>query len=149
MSTPAEIARQAEQLDDERWYDFLDEVDEASRRRRQRAQSPDRPTGTGRDEVAAWLAKKHLIADGSIREVRYLPAGAPADEVRLLEVSDRLATMTTAVEAIDFGVEIGGAGFCLNVADISSEQLRQIEKDSSLLPAGWSLDGSQIWRRRG
>ena len=31
--TPAELAHQVEQLDDEDWYDFLDELDEVSRRR--------------------------------------------------------------------------------------------------------------------
>jgi hypothetical protein len=67
--TPAELAHQVEQLDDEDWYDFLDELDDVSRRRRQREPELSEPAGTSRDEVAAWVARKHIIADSAIREV--------------------------------------------------------------------------------
>jgi hypothetical protein len=148
MPTPIELARQAEQFDDEQWYEFLDEIDEVSRRRRQRAREPAQLAGKSRDEVAAWLAKKHFIADSGIREVWYLPTGAPPDEIRFLELNDRLAGTESKVEAIDFGMDVEGAHFRLFVADITSKQLKQIKKDPSRLPKGWSLDGHIVWRRR-
>ena len=56
--------------EDEPWYDYLDRLDDASRRRRQRAQTAERPAGRTRDEVAAWVARRHLIADSSINTAK-------------------------------------------------------------------------------
>jgi hypothetical protein len=134
-------------LDEEIWYERLDEYDEASRRRRQRAQEPDSPAGGSRDEVADWVAKNHLLADSGIREVWYLPKGAPPDEIRFLELSDRLAGTESQADAIDFGLDIEGARFRLFVADVTSEQLEQIKRDPSRLPPGWTLQGKRVWRR--
>src|SRR5260370_9281570 len=85
---------------DEIWYGFLDEVDEKSRQRRQRG-APDDPAGKSRDDVAAWVAKKHLFVDSAIREIWYLPRGAPPDEIRFLELNERLAATGDKAEAID------------------------------------------------
>jgi hypothetical protein len=148
MATPPELARQAEQFDDAQWYDFLDEIDEACRRRRQREDPPESLTGKSRDEVAAWVAKQHLFVDTGLREVWYLPQGAPADEIRFLDVSDRLAGGESKVEAIDFGLDVEGASFRLMVADVTSEQLESIQRDQSLLPLGWRLEGKTVWGRR-
>ncbi len=146
--TPAELAYQVEQLDDEDWYDFLDELDDVSRRRRQREPESPEPAGQTRDEVAAWVARKHIIADSGIREVWYLPAGAPPGEIRFLDVCDRLAGPDGEVQAINFGLNVEGVPFHLLVADVTREQLDQLQRDPSLLPPGWSLEGNQIWRRR-
>jgi hypothetical protein len=139
--------RHAEDLPEEEWYQELDRYERSSRLRRQRAQSPPPPKRKSRDAVAAWVAKRHLIADGGIREVWYLPREAPPGEIRLLELSDWLAGTKAKVEAIDFGLDVEGARFRLLVADITGEQLDQIKKDPSRLPPGWSLDGSKTWRR--
>ena len=147
MTTPAEIARQAEQFDDKQWYEFLDAIDEVSRRRRQRAPAPTSPTGQGRDEVAAWLAQQHFVVDSGIREVWYLPHLAPPEEIRFLEVNDRFGGNGAKAEAIDFGLDIEGARFRLLVADITSEQLDQIKQDPSRLPPEWSLHESTRWSR--
>ena len=146
--TPAELARQVEQLDDEDWYDFLDELDEVSRRRSQREPEPPQPDGASSDEVAAWVARKHFIADSGIREVWYLPTGSPPSEIRLLDVCDRLAGPDGKVEAIEFGLNVHGAAFRLLVADVTRDQLEELKRDPSLLPPGWSLEANQIWRRR-
>lgn len=135
-----------DQTPDEPWYGYLDRLDEDSRRRRQRAQAPAPPPGSSRDEVAAWVARKHFLADTSIREVWYMPGRSPPDEIRLLELNDRL-TGTAWNEPIDFGLDIEGARFHLLVADVDSDQLDQIKQDPSCLPPGWSLDGKSIWRR--
>jgi hypothetical protein len=148
MSNPSEIARQVEQLDDEQWYDFLDELDAVTRRRRQRAPAQDAPAGRTRDEVAAWLAHKHLIGDSAIREVWYLPTGAAPDEIRLLEVNDRLPGPSCQAEALGFGLDLEGVNFRLSVADVSGEQMEGVKADPSRLPAGWSLADSRVWRRR-
>jgi hypothetical protein len=102
-----------------------------------------------RDEVAAWVAKKHFIADSAIREVWYLPQDAPADEIRFLELNDRFAARESPLEPVDFGLNVEGVRFRLFVADVSSEQVEQIKKDASGLPSGWSLNGNKVWRRRG
>jgi hypothetical protein len=143
-----QIPPDPEQTEDEEWYEYLDKLDEDSRRRRQHAQSPDAPAGKSRDEVAAWAAKQHLFVDSGIREVWYLPEGAPADEIRFLELNDRFAANGSKVEAIGFGLDTDGARFRLFVADITSEQLEEIKRDPSRLPVGWSLDRNTIWRRR-
>jgi hypothetical protein len=136
-----------EKLDEEAWFERLDELDEGSRRRRKRSPEPDAPAGNNRDEVAAWVARSHLIADSGIREVRYLPKGAPPDEIRMLELNDRLADGESKPEAIDFGLDIQGTRFRLLVADITTDQFERIQQDPSRLPPGWSLDGNRTWRR--
>jgi hypothetical protein len=137
----------AEDLSDEEWYQQLDRYDAAARLRRQRGQEPATPVGGSRDEIAAWVARRHLIVDTSIREVWYLPRQAPPGEIRLLELNDRLAGAGPKPEPIDFGLDVEGAKFKLFVADITSEQLDRIQQDSSYLPPGWSLEGKKIWRR--
>jgi hypothetical protein len=138
-----------EQTEDGQWYDYLDRLDEASRRRRQRVQVGERPANNGRDEVAAWVARKHLIADTGIREVWYLPAGAPPEDIRLLEVNDRIAGGGERVEPIDFRLDIEGANYRLLVADVTTEELEQVRRDPSPLPPGWDLHDAIFWGRRG
>ena len=75
--------------------------------------------------------------------------GAPADEIRFVEVNDRLAGAESKAEAIDFGLDIEGARFRLFVADVTTDQLERVKQDPSRLPRGWSLTGNQVWRRRG
>ena len=137
----------AEDLRNEEWYQQLDKYDEFSRLRRQRAEPPAPPASASRDDVADWVARTHLNADSGIREVWYLPREAPPEEIRLLELSDRLAGTESKAEAIDFGLDVEGVPFRLYVADITSEQLDRIKHDPSRLPNGWSLDGSRTWRR--
>lgn len=134
------------QVDDQQWYEYLDRIDEEARRRRSRDSGA--PAGRDRDSVAAWVARKHLIADVGVREIWYLPTGAPEDEIRLLELNDQMPGDESILEAQDFGVvDIDGASFHLYVADVTTNQLEQAQKDPSQLPSGWSLDGRQFWRR--
>jgi hypothetical protein len=112
------------------------------------APQADEPASSARDDVAAWIARTRFVADGGIREVWYLPREAPPDEIRLLEVNDRFVANEACVDAMDFGLNVEGAPFRLSIADVSSDQLEQIKHDPAQLPPGWSLDGSQIWRRR-
>jgi hypothetical protein len=136
-----------DETNDEQWYSYLDKLDEDARRRRRASTISPPATGSTRDEIAAWLARKHLVVDNAIREVWYLPHGAPPDEIRLLECNDRLAGSESETDAIDFSLNIEGANYRLFVADITSDQLEQIRRDPSRLPPNWSLNGRMIWRR--
>jgi len=138
-----------ERTEDESWYDYLERLDDASRHRRQRAQIAEEPVDNSRDKVAAWVARKHLIADSSVREVWYLTQGAPPEDIRLLEVNDRIGWAGEKVEAMDFGLDIEGAKFRLFVADVTTDQLEQVKRDPALLPPGWALKGATTWSRRG
>lgn len=132
------------QTNDEDWYRYLDKLDEVSRQRRDR--KIEEPDPANRDEVAAWVAKRHFLTDVAIREIWYLPQGAPPEEIRLLELNDRFAG-NEEPDPIDFGLDVEGAKFRLLVADINSDQLDQIKKNPGHLPQGWSLDGYRTWRR--
>src|SRR5207244_2354342 len=77
-----------EQIDEEDWYSYLDDVDDEARRLRERSPWPETPRDASRDAVAEWLAKQHFITDTTIREIWYLPQGAPPNEIRFLEVSE-------------------------------------------------------------
>jgi hypothetical protein len=149
MPTAEDLANQVEQLDDVRWHDFLDLLDEVARRRRERKNSePDEPEGNSRDQVAAWLAEKDLIVDSSIREVWYLPEGAPDDEIRFLEINDRFPGSENEIEPFQSFVDITTPSYRVFTIYATSKQLDQIMKDPALLPAGWSLDGRQVRKRR-
>lgn len=150
MPTPSELAQWAERLDDMQWYDFLDELDAVSRRRHRQTE-PEPQANSDRDTLAAWIARKHFLADSGIREIWYLPERTPADEIRLLEVGDRQATngsTQTKVEAIDFALDVQGCPYRLFVADVTGDQLEAIRDNRLALPMNWTLDGNKVWRRR-
>jgi hypothetical protein len=144
MANPTDIARQAEQLNEIEWFDFLDQLDEVARRRQQTV--PPEPTGSNRDEVAAWVARKHFVVDNKIREIWYLPANSSSDEIRLIESNDRFGG-EWGFEPLDFDVEINENHFKLVVCEVSGQDLELLRKDPSTLPAGWTLDQVKIWRR--
>ena len=137
-----------EQLDEEDWFNYLDKVDDESRRLRTRSPWPETPASTNRDDVAAWIAKRHFLTDTSIQEVWYLPQGSPNDEIRLLEVSDRVLSDVAPVEAVDFGIDVLGARFRLSIADVTRTQLDSIKSQATRLPIGWSTEQNRVMRRR-
>jgi hypothetical protein len=151
MQTPQELARTAEQFDEEQWFAFLDELDAVSRRRQRRVEDPAPPDDAERDVMARWMARTHLASDSGIREIWYLPQGSPPDEIRLLEVNDRLALSdaeASRVQPIEFGLSGQGSRLKLLVADVSGDQLDAIRAGRLDLPPGWELSGNIIWGRR-
>lgn len=142
LPTPEGIAETSEE---DEWFDYLDEIDNATKLRRQRDVNPDPPPGSDRDHIAEWVAKRHLSAAGSIRQVWYLPKGAPAEEIRLLEINDRFSRADDRIEPLDFGIEVAGTPVKLFVADVSSDQFEQMRNDPSRLPKGWTLEGARSW----
>lgn len=148
MSNPVELGRLVEALDDQQWYEFLDALDEVSRRRRQQRVVSELPPDLTREGVAQWLAQKHFLSDHSIREIWHLPHNAPANESRFVEVSDFPAPPgTTRLSAVDFGLDVEGCEFRLFVVDVTSEQWKQVQEGVLALPKGWTLDGAAVWRR--
>lgn len=132
--------------------DFAAVIERVRQRRAGRRRPPaDRPMGPDRDAMARWYAAKHLSVDPYIREVVYLPAGAAADEIRLLEVNGVPTTPEDApVEPLDFGADRDlPAAHRLLVADASPAQWERIKAGALPLPDGWELAGNQIFRRGG
>jgi hypothetical protein len=107
-------------------------------------------TGTkfDRDALAKFYAKRHMDTDAGVEQVHYLPKDAPPREIRFLEVN-RLISETTDPEPIDFGVDIGTPdGHTLLVLDVTPAQWDAIQKAKMPLPAGWTLDGKNTFKRR-
>jgi len=96
-----------------------------------------------RDSMALFYAKRYKETDPGIREIYYLPDGAPANEIRLVEVKEAI-TGTAAPDFIDFGVNGGAANeHKLIVFDVTPEQWEEIREGTLPLPEGWTLKGSQ------
>jgi hypothetical protein len=95
-----------------------------------------------KDEFVAWIARQHFAIDKGITRILFLPTGAPAEEVRLLEVNV-LASLPEngPVEAVDFMPDIEGVHYTLFVADVTPSQLDAILNGRLPLPNGWQLEG--------
>jgi hypothetical protein len=142
-----QLVSQLARLDDAAFVTVL----EHARRERtaRRAPPPERPRAFDRDAFARWYAVRHLSTEPALREVVYLPAGAPANEIRLVEVN-ALATDAGPVEPLDFGADadLPGAHRVL-VADVSPEQWDRLARGELALPPGWALAGARAFDRKG
>lgn len=140
----------AKTMTQDEWFDFLEEADSATKIRKQMSAPDDPKQGSDREQIAEWVAQRHMGADGGIHQVWFLHAGAPADEIRLLEVSERFTGGAAKIEPIDFGLDVDGAKYKLLVADVSGEQLEKIKADpAQALPSDWKFDDALVWGRRG
>lgn len=109
---------------------------------------PETMAAVDRDTLAHWYANRHLDIDGAVALILHLSKDAPAREIRLLEV-DTMASETTPLEPIDFGVDIRGAdAHTLNVLDVTPGQWEDIRAGTLALRDGWTLDGSEELGRR-
>jgi len=97
------------------------------------------------EQFAQWLAQRHLSTDAAIERVVYLPAGAPENEIRLLEINRFLNSPDTeSIEPLDFTPEMD-LPYRVFVADITSEQwVRVKEEPDAYLPPGWRLDNNRM-----
>jgi len=102
-----------------------------------------------RDRIAKSYANRHLKSDPGTVVVYYLPNGAPQREIRLLEVNELMIARDGApLEALDLGVNVGGAGkHSLLVVDVTPAQWERIRKKELPLPKGWSMDDAVEIRR--
>ncbi len=144
-----ELARQAEQLNDAQWYEFLDALDEVAKRRRQRgAEIPEQPDDHSREGVAAWVARNHLANDSSVREIWYLPS--PEDtEIPLIEINERIEGGGDDLNPIDFAIDVAGTSYTLLIIDLTGDQLAQIRSGQLALPDGWHIESAKLVGRRG
>jgi hypothetical protein len=130
---------------------FEEVVSSAYRQRRtpDDAGPPSPPdTGATPEQFARWLAGRHMSSDLAIEKVVYLPVGAPAGEIRLLEVNRFLnAPEPDAVEPLDFTPDTDPS-FKVFVADVTGDQWERIQRTpEALLPVGWALEGNLILGR--
>jgi hypothetical protein len=142
---PEEFAKTMTQ---DEWFDYLDEADSAAKLRRKQNGGIEPKAGSSPDQIAEWVARRHMSADIGIREVWYLRTGSPPDEIRLLEVSELYNGESATIEPIDFGLDVDGAKFKLFVADVTTDQLQKVKADPTRLPKNWMFDEAKCWGRR-
>jgi hypothetical protein len=124
---------------------LIRQVDERRRQAAKREAQQHWPrNGMSKEEFVTWIARQHFAIDKGIARILYLPTGAPAEEVRLLE-ANALASLPEngPVEAVDFMPDIEGVHYTLFVADVTPRQLDAILNRQLPLPNGWQLDGYQ------
>ncbi len=103
-----------------------------------------------RAAFAEWLARQHLRFDARLTQVVHLPAGAPEDEVRLLEVNTGLYPAPgNPIVPVETTPAVTDLPFHVWVADVTPDEWNQIQSNPALLPTGWSLEGRQTIRRAG
>ena len=100
-----------------------------------------------RDTMARSYAQRHLKTDEAILENHYLPDGAPANEIRLVEVNN-LVSESTPMEPIDYGVDNGRTeAHTLYVLDVTPSQWQAILAGTMKLPSGWTINRSVPFER--
>jgi hypothetical protein len=149
MPTREEIIEALGQLDQ---ATFDDVINTAFQHRRDPDNCPtqNRPDPqAGPEQFARWLAQRHMSSDAAIERVVYLPSGAPNNQVRLLEVNRFLhPTEDEAIEPLDFTPDNLDLPFKVFVADVTRGQWERIKQEPmATLPAGWRLEGNQIYSR--
>lgn len=102
-----------------------------------------------RDVAARSYANRHLKTDPGIREVYYLPTGAPEREIRFVEINEQIANRERdPLEPIDFGIETNGAtALRLMVLDVTPAQWEKISRKELSLPQGWTLKDATHFSR--
>ena len=75
----------------------------------------------------------------------YLPAEAPAREIRFIELNDQIAESSDASrEPFDSGIDTGtDSEHWLLILDVTPSQWERIESEALQLPSGWSLMGHE------
>jgi len=101
-----------------------------------------------RAAFAEWLARQHLRFDTRLTQIVYLPANAPDDEVRLLEVNTGLFPEPgNPIVSVETTPAVTDLPFRVWVADVTPDEWQQIQINPGMLPAGWSLEGNRITQR--
>lgn len=143
MADTEKLAQALVDLDDVDWFTVLET---AQSKRRVKYDNgildQDPKPGATAAEFAAWMARCHLATDPGIREIIYLPANAPKNEIRLLELNVLLSVPEAdSIQPVDFSPDIGGLDFRVVVADITPAQWQAIQAKQLPLPDGWDLTG--------
>ena len=144
MTHTDELAKTLTELPRKEYAKLIKKVD-AERRMAFEDQERDAPPRADMSEAefAEWIGRQHFYVDKGICRVFYLPVGAPAGEVRLLEVNELAIIPEDAqIWAFDFLPEIDGINYSLLVADVTPRQLEGITKGLIPLPPGWTMEGA-------
>lgn len=125
------------------YADLIWRVDSQRRRAAEREAQKYRPRNEmSKDEFVDWIAALHFAVDKGLSRIVYFPGGAPAEEVRLLEVNVLAHLPENAtVEALDFLLDIEGVDFTLFGADVTPRQYEDIMEGKLALPKGWQMEG--------
>jgi len=145
MPDVEDLFKQLLDLPQRQYSDLIRRVDGQRRQvveREEQQQPPQR--GMSRDEFASWISRQHFAIDKGISRIVYLPKGAPAEEVRLVEVNELAHIPENApIEAIDFGPDIEGIPYQVLVADVTPRQFERVGDGRLALPPGWTLEDSR------
>jgi hypothetical protein len=143
MPDPHQLAQEAGSLDDRQWRVFLGDLSRA-RSRRWEAVGDELPPKANRDQVAEWIARKHLAVDPGITDILYLPTDAPPEEIRLIEANSLLAALPDEdISPMDFGLNVECLNFKLLVVDVTPSQWNRIVEGRSAIPQDWNLRDAQ------
>jgi hypothetical protein len=108
----------------------------------------DAMTGRDKDDAARDLIQHHFAVEPELRAVyRIMSANeASADEpIKLLEVN--AATVATgSVEVFGFAPS-KSTPFSVMIAEVTPEELEQLETNARAMPQGWSLTQAQVFKR--
>jgi hypothetical protein len=136
-------------LDESAYFRLLQEVHAQRTAKTHNGNIEEPRPGMPARSFARWIAVRHLESDPGIQEVVYLPADAPPNEVRLLELNVLLRFPEgDDLEVVDFSPDISGVNFLVAVADVTPTQWDQIKQGQLALPENWKLDGHEIWGRQ-
>ena len=103
--------------------------------------------GMTRDEFAFWMARRNYEFDPGVTRILYFPTGAPPDEVRLLECTERIPMPDREpIRASRYELDFDEVDFKVYVADAGPVQLQNILDGRLEPPPGWILDGYQEFR---
>jgi hypothetical protein len=101
-----------------------------------------------RAAFAQWLGGQHLDFDKRLSMVIYLPADAPEDQVRLLEVNTGLyPDPGTPLEPIESTPAVTDLPFRVLVLDVTPEEWAEIQAKPQMLPDRWSLQDRMTIQR--
>ncbi len=140
----------AQSMTQDEWFEFLEEADSAAKIRKTLNSIPDPAPGATREQVAEWIARGQMAADGAIQRIWYLNAGSPPDEIRLIAINDRYLGEPEKLEPFTFYSEIAGRQFRVAIVDATSNQLERIRGDAEAgLPSDWNFGDATSWDRRG
>ena len=133
MPNPEELIQGLAELDPATLENVINTA--YNRRRDPARHPPARPKPVeGAGPVRRWLAQRHMETDAAIERVVYLPTGAPANEIRLLEVNRFLRPPDNdVIEPLDFSPDVADLPFRVFVADITQDQWERIQRDPNLL----------------
>ena len=145
MNEIAELRDILRSLPRRQYSDLIREIDEERRRIIENQELHGKPPGEiNREVLANWMGRLHYDIDRGITAVYDLSEETSPDEIRLLEVNDRMPIPELLpIVAIEYPHELEGVDYRVMVADITPNQLNSIASGKTSLPEGWHWDAAR------